>query len=453
MEAQTGPGGGAGIGSTATPARAADAWPQRTEFDASGSGRLYTEYLVKGLNWEQMAMARDESGRYVHATVSNYHDGGLEFIYDRYAELCNTNTEKGAFGWASCVTYTNWPISNVVNKWFFRTFDPNNTALGLEKMGYAPGLQLDRYQRPKLMVKGDSYAGVAANYLVYFDEASGDIIFRTFQIGSASPSRPLRMGFENTALKDSQSRDYSTTYTNCTENVQIGPSRNDSAWGDGRNIAVSGGSKYFDSGVTSDNRVIIVYYDENDARLKLAYSDKNIDGSKTTGIPFTQGNAVLPDYTGMYVSMTIDAQDGIHIAAFDAKDSDLAYIYLPRYDAAACQAVIVDQFGSVGNWTDIKVRGGVPYIAYYNATETGGRDSIKLAWAKTAVQGNAGVQSGTDAAGYTSSGWEYATVPAIDPPQGGTQKFRKVNLDFDSAGRPVLGYLGTNIEFSRPVGE
>jgi hypothetical protein len=45
------------------------------------------------------------------------------------------------------------------------------------------------------------------------------------------------------------------------------------------------------------------------------------------------------------------------------------------------------------------------------------------------------------------------TVPALDPPQGGSTKFQKVNLDFTTDGRPVLGYLGTNIEFSYPVGE
>jgi hypothetical protein len=50
------------------------------------------------------------------------------------------------------------------------------------------------------------------------------------------------------------------------------------------------------------------------------------------------------------------------------------------------------------------------------------------------------------------------TVPALTPPQGGSPTFQKVNLDFTSAGsnkkqKPVLGYLGTTIEFSYPVDE
>jgi hypothetical protein len=116
--------------------------------------------------------------------------------------------------------------------------------------------------------------------------------------------------------------------------------------------------------------------------------------------------------------------------------------------------VTVDQYGSVGNWTQIKLNSaGVPYIAYYNATETGGRDTIKLAWAKNAAASAADVKPGVDGNGYTTGDWEYMTVPALTPPQGGSPKFQKVNLGFRTDGRPVLGYLGTNIEFSYPVDE
>jgi hypothetical protein len=63
------------------------------------------------------------------------------------------------------------------------------------------------------------------------------------------------------------------------------------------------------------------------------------------------------------------------------------------------------------------------------------------------------VLPGVDENGYTTGNWEYATVPALDPPQGGSPKFQTVNLGFTTAGLPVLGYLGTNIEFSYPVNE
>ena len=53
------------------------------------------------------------------------------------------------------------------------------------------------------------------------------------------------------------------------------------------------------------------------------------------------------------------------------------------------------------------------------------------------------------ATGYTTGAWEYMTVPSITPPQGGDPKFQNVCLDFDSNGLPVVGYLGTNLEFGK----
>nr|MCR5725014.1 hypothetical protein [Treponema sp.] len=114
----------------------------------------------------------------------------------------------------------------------------------------------------------------------------------------------------------------------------------------------------------------------------------------------------------------------------------------------------VDAAGSVGNWTSIKIdeTEGHPYynkpvIAYYNSSETGGRDAIKLAVANNVIGSiSAGVDSETN---YTATGWEYMTVPSVDPAQGGSPKFQQVCLDFDSAGIPVVGYLGTNLEFGK----
>ena len=45
------------------------------------------------------------------------------------------------------------------------------------------------------------------------------------------------------------------------------------------------------------------------------------------------------------------------------------------------------------------------------------------------------------------------TVPTVTPAQGGGLKFKKVNFGFDTQGRPVLGYLGDNIEFGKWLDE
>jgi hypothetical protein len=248
------------------------------------------------------------------------------------------------------------------------------------------------------------------------------------------------------------------TYTNADEIVWEYGAPND-IFTDGRNVPATGASRHFDMAVTNDKRVIVAYYDEALGKLRLKYStNSGIDGWTTSGITFTENSAVaLPSYVGMYVSMTLDPGNGIHIAALDATDGDLKYIYLPAYNSASCAVVTVDQYGAVGNWTDIKLLPGTskPYIAYYNATEAGSRESIKLAYSKAPVTNIATALGGVDANGYTTGNWEYMTVPAIDPPQGGTPKFQKVNLGFqpNQSNRPVLGYLGTNIEYSYAVPE
>jgi hypothetical protein len=405
-----------------------------------------------------MAMARDDSGRYAHITAYNYAGAGLEFIYDRYAELWDT---RGT-GWADGVTYTDWPGSLTAGRYYTR--DTNNTAIALEKNTTNPGgadaasSQLDRFLYPKILTKGNSIDNFATNYIAYFDDGTTNknLIFRTFQSGVSSTGRTIRLGYTGTVTEtvntDSLGRNYSTAYTN----------QADVPGAIGRNVVASSASKYFYIGVLSTNRVVIAYYDGSAGKMKIKYSTNTVDGSATTGITFTESAIALPNYTGQNVSMVIDSADHIHLAAFDAVDSDLKYIFIPTYNGTSYAQVTVDQYGAVGKWTQIKLKTGtnIPYISYCNSTEDGQRDTLKLAYSKNAINAAGDVKQGVDVNGYTQGFWEYATVPAIDPPQGGNPKFSKVSLGFTSAAAgttpantPVLGYLGTNIEFSYSIGE
>ena len=422
------------------------AMPQRTRFNGTTGARLDTEYLIKASIWDAMGMARDDSGRYLHATTYNRDGANFHLIYDRYAELYTDGQ-----GWGAGTGYAEYP-----GNWAYNT---NNNAIVLESNNYTPGLLLDRYQYPKLIAKGNSQSSFARYYMAYYDNGSSDLIFRSFRIGtSASIGTGTGTIALSTAGSDNQGRIYSGTRSNITSGTGAGS--NDA--GVTRRVISNSASKYFDLAVTNaasgftENVVIAAFYDEENGSLRLRYSSAAIDGSyPAVNITWNTSPAEvnLPAYTGMYVSMAIDAGNRLHIAAFDAIDSVLKYIFIPDYRASDVYCITVDQYGSVGNWADIKLSDGTPYIAYYNATETGGRDSIKMAYAKNAVTAAVDVKAGVDTNGYTTGNWEYRTVPAIDPPQGGSVKFQKVNLGFRSDGNPVLGYLGNNIEFSYPVGE
>ena len=100
-------------------------------------------------------------------------------------------------------------------------------------------------------------------------------------------------------------------------------------------------------------------------------------------------------------------------AEYSTRNFNLVLMYVPSYTSTNLSVITIDQAFSVGTWTQIKVENGKPYIAYYNSTETGSRDSIKLAYCNSVVsEGNvpAGIDPSTD---YTTGNWEYMTVPAI----------------------------------------
>jgi hypothetical protein len=428
--------------------------PQRAKYSGTSGTQSSIEYLVGGTSWSDMAMAKDSSNKFIHSVVDNASGAGLTVIYNSYASnhswrqynRQNGTRYTGAWGWSS-TAWSDMYSTDFTTAAIKFAEDNNNNAIALETVDYGDGLSMGRYQNIKMIAKGTSTSQDGASiYMAYFDDntTSKDVIFRTFQIKQTNTNNWNQLS--DTGLR-----------TNLTENNTSG-----------RIVArptgkTYKGSKYLDIGVTSGNIVVIIYFDMEEGRLRMMYSGNAINGSSITPTPDWQdANVTFPSYVGTDVSMEIDGSGGIHITASDASDSDLVYMYMPSCDSSTLKTVRVDQAFSVGTWTSIKVKGNatdgyVPYIAYYNATETGSRDSIKLAYfADTTTTISAAEQKniqGVDSNGYTTGKWEYMTVPAITPPQGGDSKFKTVCLDFDSAGRPVVGYLGTNLEFGKALDE
>ena len=377
-------------------------------------------------------MARDDSGRFHHVTLYNRAGARMSYIYDRYAELYPEGK-----GWGSGTGYTNYDGS-WSDEWY-------NNAISLETLSYGEGLMLGRYQYPKLIAKGNSVDNYANIYMLYFDAntTNKNLILRNFRVGTSEGvggGAPLYNGGVG-----SDGRPFEQ-YSNTNDNRSYGSEISSNM--DERKIVATSSSNHFSFGVTSDLRVVIVYYDEFIGKLNLRYSKTPINClTPKADVEFIDSTINFPDYIGNYVSMEIDENNGIHIAALDAGDSDLVYIYIPHYNGSEMKHVRVDQSSAVGNWTQIKVKDGVPYIAYYNATEAGGRESIKLAYANSEITSIETVVAGVDDEGYTTGKWEYMTVPAITAPQGGKTEFQNVCLDFDSTGKPIIGYLGENLEF------
>ncbi|MBO5236330.1 MAG: hypothetical protein J6B32_04390 [Spirochaetaceae bacterium] len=402
------------------------AMPQRAKINGTDGSRIYTEYLIKASIWDQMGMARDESGRFHHITLYNRDGSSMAYIYDRFAEL-----HPSGKGWGDGVTYSGFDGSKPSHS--------NNNAIRLEYVDYGEGLLLGRYQYPKIIAKGNSVTGAASIYQLYFDAntTNKELIFRNFKVGNEG-DYPLFSG------------GYATDGGTYSQVSTLG----DSDYNATRITAATSASNHFSFDVSGAGRVVIVYYDESLGRLVMKVSATSIDGSNPSAArEFDTSSIVFPDYIGSYVSMCLDSSGGVHISAYDSGDSDLVYIYVKHFLETEYEMVRVDQASAVGNWTQIKLKDNVPYIAYYNATEAGGKDSIKLAYANSAVNGIETVVPGVDDEGYTTGKWEYMTVPAITVPQGGAATFQNVCLDFNSEGKPVVGYLGSNLEFGTWVSE
>ena len=396
------------------------AMPQRAKINGTDGSRIYTEYLIKASIWDQMGMARDESGRFHHITLYNRDGSSMAYIYDRFAEL-----HPSGKGWGDGVTYSGYDGQ--------RPSDSNNNAIRLEYVDYGEGLLLGRYQYPKIIAKGNSVTGAASIYQLYFDAntTNKELIFRNFKVGNEG-DYPL---FSGGYATDGNSYSQVSTLS-------------DSDYNASRITAATSASNHFSFDVSGMGRVVIVYYDETLGRLVMRVSETSIFGDNPCASRFFETSPIVfPDYIGSYVSMCLDSTGAVHISALDTSDSDLVYIYVKNFSGTEYKVVRVDQASAVGNWTQIKVKDEVPYIAYYNATEAGGRESIKLAYANSGITSISTVVAGVDDEGYTTGDWEYMTVPAITAPQGGKSEFQNVCLDFDSSGNPVVGYLGSNIEF------
>lgn len=402
--------------------------------------------LIRGLGFQYYALARDDDGIYHQLSSSSFNSESQYYIYGEYAPDYpgNWGTGYNDNGGATRVYFTGFTGN--------RAPSDNNDVILMDALDYDPGLLVGRYRNPRLIASGrTTLPGTAATIAMsFYDSGAGSIIFRNFQTGE-TPAGGIVQTMNDTA---------GVNLTGADQQFELG----DQTSGDTtRNTVTSSASQFFDMGRTDAGVVVIAYYDESTGRLNLTYSDNGagtptaVDGSDPDGgVTFATPFAVPDTFIGSYVSMHVQTDgnagtpDPIHIAAHDSAGADLAYIRFSSITDTTPSVVTVDANLSVGIWTDINVSPtGVPYIGYYNSSETGTRDSVKLAWflgdAATAVT------AGVDAGGAVTGNWEFVTIPANNVPNGGIAQFIRVSVDFDTSGNPVVGFLADDIEYARAI--
>jgi hypothetical protein len=375
-------------------------------YNDDNTGQTMRDGTIIGRGWyhRMNALAVDIDDNYyqvsIHDAFGNGRYGHMNLFYNGFNDNAYPATNPGS------------------------TADGNN-ALALDNLTLT-FVKLNRYHYPKMIVDGDTTT--AQVYLLYYDDEAStqDLIFRTFQIGTTCIGEVTNLA--------------GTIDSNQVEAAGDGTAA-------GRNVVAGSASLSFDMGLTSTGVIVVVYYDEAVNSLRLIYNTAPVNGG--TGLyggSFSAPLTLDTAYNGTYVSMTVDTADHIHIAYYDSANADLKYIYLDSYTDTVPDVARVDAYHSVGLWTDVAVSAaGTPYIAYYNNSENGTVDSIKLTY-YTGILPT--VLDGVDGSDNITGDWESLTVPVTDVPRGGLPQFNQVSLGFDTADNPVIGYLADDIEYS-----
>lgn len=126
---------------------------------------------------------------------------------------------------------------------------------------------------------------------------------------------------------------------------------------------------------TNDDAVVVVWWDAENRTLLYSYNktpNSIASGSyEPSDTHWEKPVTIFPANVGEYCKVTADAEDGIHIAAYDSLNGDLWYAYIKDFDTpSGVKAGIVDSYGFVGSELNIKVameaeHKPIPYISYY----------------------------------------------------------------------------------------
>lgn len=303
--------------------------------------------------------------------------------------------------------------------------------------------QLNRFKYPKMIA--ETSAGNNANvYLAYYDDevSQKNLTFISFQASAANTTNMTQATNDNTRASPVM--------------VIPGTASASSQFYDIAKVGVTGG-------------IAIIYYDETNSILKLAWSANayapatNLTNTGSTWTTLTVDNN---PFSGSHVSM-VALGSKLYIAYYDTGDANLKFARI-SWDGSSSAPVVdgvvfVDKYLSVGSWTNIQLidRDGVgpetgqPYITYYSDSYNGTRKALRIAYPNfDATSGSIshGV-TGSNGENETYSGnWEIIAVPTLTTPKGGMEQFNHTQIGqylTNTFNMPIVGWLGDKLEYAK----
>lgn len=220
----------------------------------------------------------------------------------------------------------------------------------------------------------------------------------------------------------------------------------------------TGAGQYVSLGVIPGNTattdvVTAVWYDEDNRYLWYSYNTTpltNRNGTTDASGWSTPVRVFTGDMenAGEYCQIVVDAQGGVHIAAYDSSNCDLVYAYLPAAKKGAASAssdftaCVVDSSGVVGSNITIDVAldangKPVPRIGYYAQSCV----RPKVAY----LVDGASLAAGADNDAFTGA-WECAIVPTPSTMEMQSNQYNKINVGVwkDANGKVTTSKTGTS---------
>ena len=233
---------------------------------------------------------------------------------------------------------------------------------------YTYTLDKKRFKSVSMAASGDNL------YLAYFDAINGEIRFRA---GTASDTKKAFGTFNDTGSITTTNNGHGDTHGEGIHPIVYGENAPFEILANSNGTGTLGkAAEYASIGVTSNNTVVMVWYDGKN--LQFIYNTNPLNGLPTeTSMTMstnwkTENTTTLLSNAGQYCQLVVDSADNIHVAAY--ANGDLKYVYIPKasdgtYTPDSSKKVcIVDSYKSVGTelTIDVAKEGDyyIPHIGY-----------------------------------------------------------------------------------------
>lgn len=266
-------------------------------------------------------------------------------------------------------------------------------------------------------------------YNAYYDHLLGQITFRVGSVNGKGYGKANDIGlglqdligfisFNQPGGKDSDEGKIgydNSTYKvrTSTDSSYVGNVSGESAYKYVSKISgITGTAGYVAIGALQSSdagRAVIVWYDEGNRALKMTSVSLSEILSGINGKSWSA--TTISTKGGQYVQMSIDAEDGIHLAYMSNSGADLYYAYMPSYDSSNITEILVDSKNDVGDNCSIDIGRDdesspwIPVITYKS------NEGTKTKIAYPVVFENGKPKDGATPGGFFTGNWSVSMLP------------------------------------------